>query len=155
MWEEVAASFLFFYHDRMRKALAILVLAAACATSNTPARMHVEVFGQRANLTGPRTYVVRVTNTSDKDIMIHSINVHAPTTSQFEFNAMPELVDTPLRPNESMDFPITVQVEVTRGAAGDAGLVGASDSVRVDISGETEGATWSDSGTYSVGYARP
>ena len=139
----------------MRKALAILILAAACSSTNSPARLHVEVFGQRANLTGPRTYVVRITNTSEKEVMIHSIGVHAPTTSQFEFNAMPEFVDTPLRPNESMDFPITVQVEITRGAAGDAGLVGAGDSVRVDISGESEGATWSDSGTYSVGYVRP
>ena len=145
---------LLFYHDPMRKALAVLFLAMACASSNTPSRIHVDVFGQRSTLTGPRTYTVRITNSSEQVQTIHAISVRAASTSTFEFNSMPETVDTVLQPGESSDFSITVQVDIARGAPGDAGLAGQNDSVQVNISGQNETGTWVDSGTYSVNYVR-
>lgn len=140
----------------MRRALAVVFLTAACAsTNNAPPRLHVEVFGQRGALMGSRTYTIRVTNTSEQVQTIHSISVHSATSSRFEFTSMPEVVDMVLQPGQSSDFPITGEVTITSGAAGDTGLAGATgDSIRVDINGQNESGTWVDSGTYTVGYVR-
>ena len=83
-------------------------------------------------------------------IVIKTIRVDlASFGSAFSMVDNSETVDTEIRPDETVDFEMNPSVVGGRGDAG-VSMSGRIDSLRVDISGQSENGPFYDGGTYPV-----
>jgi hypothetical protein len=143
----------------MRKAVAALLLLAACATggAGTRPRIAVSVVGARAaSLLGPQMFLVQVLNESSEPLVIHRIRIDfASSGGAFEMIDNSETVDEQVIPGQVAQFNLSPNVIASRGDLTARPPSGRIDTVRVDIEGSTEaGGNFYDTGTYSVGVAR-
>jgi hypothetical protein len=125
----------------MRRAVLILVLAMACASSDTKVnslRVNVtETRGQRYTMTGQHTYTVIVTNTSPGQVEIQSIHVKPAGVTDFTFEDAMLTPGDVLSYGETREYPIWVEIVPEKGGLSPSFTMNLN-SVSVTVSGRSE-----------------
>jgi hypothetical protein len=138
-----------------RLAAAFLLLAlVSCASSSSGGRQRlvIQVFGPRAaQITGPQAFLVRITNLSSENVLIHTIRVDfASSGSAFEMVDNVTTIDEEITAGQSADYELTPQVIGGRGDISMRPASGRIDALRVDVNGQTAAGAFYDGGTYPV-----
>jgi hypothetical protein len=162
MWMEVAAPSKPLYQktarcvgiDPMRRAVLILLLSWACASSGTSPRISVDLSELRAQnqpvrVVGEHFYRVAVRNNSNEAITIESIHLDLVGTGDFELTDATQSVEATLEPNQTENFEMYVSISRSRPSPDRI------DSLRVTLSGHTSSGGFVDSGVYPVSGRQP
>jgi hypothetical protein len=98
----------------MRRAVLILVLAAACASGDTKKNaVRVDVIeqrGERFTMIGQHSYMVRVTNMSPGPVELETIHLAPAGASDFTFEDAMQTVGDVISPGETREYPMWVTV---------------------------------------------
>jgi hypothetical protein len=98
----------------MRRAVLILILAAACASGDTKKNaVRVDVIeerGQRVTATGMHAYTVRVTNMSPGPVEVESIHLAPAGMSDYTFEDAMQTVGDVLSPGETREYLMWVTI---------------------------------------------
>ena len=136
----------------MRAASLILILATACAT--TDSKQHglrvdvVEQRGQRMTIAGPHAYLVRVTNISAEAIGVESIHLAPSGASEFTFEDAMQSIGDELASGETREYPM--MVEIVAQSRGASQFTSNIDSVSVTVSCVSPTGNFVDSEVVSV-----
>ena len=98
----------------MRRGVLILLLAAACASTDTkPRGLRVDVIeqrGQRMTIAGPHSYIVRLSNISAEPIAVESIQLGTSGASDLIFEDAMQNIGEELAPGETREYPMFVTI---------------------------------------------
>jgi hypothetical protein len=98
----------------MRRAVLILILAAACASGDTQKNaLRIDVIeerGERITATGQHAYTVRVVNMSPGPVEVESIHLAPAGITDFTFEDAMQTVGDVLSPGETREYPMWVTI---------------------------------------------
>ena len=136
----------------MRRAVLILILAAACA-SGDPHRnaLRIDVSeqrGQRITATGPHFYMVTLNNASQELIAVESIQLAPSGASDFTFEDEMQTVGEDIAPGETRQYQMFVTIlPLGRGSAQFTSNI---DTVHVTVSCKSNSGVFIDSEVVSI-----
>jgi hypothetical protein len=129
----------------MRRGVLILILAVACASSDTKKNSLridvVEQRGQRFTMTGQHAYMVRVTNTSPGPVELESIHLKPAGVTDFTFEDEMLTVGDILSYGETREYPMFVTIVPEKGGSSSQ-FTANLNSVSVTIACRSESGTF-------------